>query len=164
MQMNTVRSMDVAKAAMLFGSFEPPPRLPAHPRLDHLQKYVLKGIRLIQELLAALDGEPELVLGPDGLQVVNRDSWTRTLALSEENYRTMGSPRWRQFLRDVERHLPGIGRRYRSLFEECERKHRDFLLMMSLMVGTDFAAREGVDLSTPFPEDVGDGPSVTLDL
>lgn len=164
MQMNTVTEMSPARVVALFGALEPPPRLHAHPRLDKLQRLVVKSTRHLERIEDLLAGDVPMAFTENGLEVLALHEWRNAVVDVERLLTGMRTPEWQRFSHDVGRRLPQVGPRYRAAYERVTEKMRDFLLAMSVLLGTDFADREGVDLSTPLPDPPRRGPSVALDL
>lgn len=154
---------EVAKALSTLKLRAPPPA-PRHPRMKDLRGSLVAVMRSF-EGVAVLDAfETPMEYGPEGLRLVQPERFREVATLAETLLVQLRAQEWRPFRRDIRKFFPALALQYEAKRERTMERLTDFLTTMSLMLGTDFAEREAIDLSTPFPDPAPRGPSVSLDL
>lgn len=163
MQMNTVKHMDPARAAALFGAFGAPASPPLHPNLRQLRDEVLSRIDAYDRLCEIARGMPEMTFESEGLVLTPRAKWETAYRIGAEALTDVQMGRWRPYIRTVRKHFPALSVSFEESFDRSAEALREIQGLLAHLLG--LPTPEGADdLSIPFPEDAGPGPSVALDL
>lgn len=163
MQMNTVKHMNPAKAALIFGAIGAPAAVSAHPNLRALRDHALHKTKALEGCLGERGNPLSNFFALDS-GAVDR---TELVSVYREGVRLLHQIRdgsWDPFLRSLRKHFPPLAKRLKAALDRNVDSLTNDLVFLGHMLGEEPLLGADEDLAIPFPEDVGDGPSVALDL
>ena len=159
-------SVDVAQARRAMGGLKPPPPFPRHPHLRALQSGVRGVIAALDKASAYVSAiTPERLYDDDGSLLTSEETLREMSEIGEMLLRDLRGPMWLPIQRDADRHFAALGRRLRAEIVRACDCLSDFLLTMDLVIGTGFAARQGIsfDPVAPEPRPVSPNPRAPTD-
>lgn len=151
LQMNAP-NVNIAEVARALSTLRPPPPAPRHPRMRELQASIRGVVSSLDATAEAVGGlVPEKLYGDEGL-LVSEDRLRDLAPLADLLLTQLRGKMWRPIQRDAARYFPALGQRLHATVDRTIDLLHSFLLMIDLMVGTGYAAREGVSFE-PVPPD-----------